>query len=67
MRHMIVKEHAVVLDHMVQETKKDPQLGNMGNVRSRIRNNDWDIHKNNPEIAPFYHIRYELYEAEDLS
>ena len=41
-------EHAVILDHIKEETEADKQLQKL---RERIQNGDWEVHKNDPDVA----------------
>nr|XP_006814683.1 PREDICTED: uncharacterized protein K02A2.6-like [Saccoglossus kowalevskii] len=62
-KQVIVDEHAVVMDRIKEETETDSQLQKLSNV---ILRGDWEQHKKDPDITPFYMIRYELYTAEGL-
>ena len=60
---LVKTEHAVILDHIKEETKSDNQLQKL---KERIQNGDWEVHKNDPDVAPFYQIRHELYVVKDV-
>ncbi|KAJ8045060.1 hypothetical protein HOLleu_07986 [Holothuria leucospilota] len=62
-KQIVADEHSVVIDKILKHTKEDNQLQK---VKQRIKCNDWDQYKKDPDIMPFYHIRDELYEAEGL-
>ena len=56
---MIVNnEHGVVLRSIKEVTAKDEIL--------RMKQNDWEQHKNRPEIKPYYLVRHELSRAKGL-
>ena len=57
MKYLVKTEHAVILDHIKEETKADKQLQKL---KERIQNGDWEIHRNDPDVAPFYQIKHEL-------
>ena len=57
-KQIIAIEHAVVLDRIREETQQDGQLQK---VNQRILTNDWEHHKKDPDVAPFYGVRQELY------
>jgi len=62
-KHTIATEHAVVLDRIQEETQKDSVLQKLC---QRILKGDWDQHKKDPSISPYYDVRQELYIAEGL-
>ena len=61
---MIVKnEHGVVLRSIKEATAKDEILAD---IRIRMNQNNWEQHKNRPEIKPYYLVRHELSRAKGL-
>ena len=60
---VISSEHAVVLEHIHDETRKDAKLQELA---ERISRGDWEQYRKDPDIAPFHTIRYELYSVNDL-
>ena len=57
-KRVVNTEHAVVLQSIQEETGKDTQLQNLS---ERTLKGDWEQHQKDPDISPFYSIRYELY------
>ena len=55
---ILIAEHAVVLDRIRKETGKDKQLQKL---YKRIVKEDWQRHRKDHDISPFYSIRHELY------
>ena len=62
-KYTVTAEHAVVVDHIKEETLKDTQLQKLS---IRILTGDWEQHKKDPDIAPFYSVQNELYVVNDL-
>ena len=62
-KYTVTAEHAVVVDHIKEETLKDTQLQKLS---TRILTGDWEQHKKDPDIAPFYSVQNELYVINDL-
>ena len=62
-KQVVTAEYAVVIDKIRDETRQDNQ---MQNVSERIRKGDWEKHRKDPDIVPFYGIRHELYCVDDL-
>ena len=62
-KQVVTADHAIVVDRIKQETQDDIQLQKLS---ERIRNEDWEQHRKDPDIAPFYGIRHELYAVDDL-
>ena len=62
-KQVIAAEHAVVLDRIKEEILQDEQLQKLN---QRILRGDWEHHKKDPHIAPFYTIKQELYSAEGM-
>lgn len=60
---IIANEHAVVLEHLQEETLKDQQLQKL---KQRILKGDWEQNKKDDDISPFYNMKQELYVAEGL-
>ena len=63
LKRIIEEEHAVVLERIQKETKECPQ---MTKLQDTILKGDWDKHKKDPDIEPFYLIREELSIAEGM-
>ena len=62
--NMIVsKEHGVVMRSIKETTLEDIILQD---VIKRMKQNDWERHKNRPEIKPYYLVRHELFRAKGL-
>ena len=57
-KSILIAEHAVVLDRIRKETGKDKQLQKL---YKRIVKEDWQKHRKDHDISPFYSIRHELY------
>ena len=57
-KSILTAEHAVVLDQIREETAKDNQLKKLF---KRIVKEDWQKHRRDTDIAPFFSIRHELY------
>ena len=53
-------EHAVVLDRMKEETCQDTVLQKLSTT---IKKGNWETSKKDVDLAPFYPIKDELYEA----
>ena len=62
-KHVVNAEYAVVMDQIKEETQKDNQLQKLS---ARIQTGDWERHKKDPDIMPFYGVRHELYAVDDL-
>ena len=62
-KHVVNAEYAVVMDQIEEETQKDKQLQKLS---ARIQTGDWERHKMDPDIMPFYGVRHELYAVDDL-
>ena len=56
-------EHAVVLDSIKGETQRD---GVMQKLSQTIQRGDWEASKKDVDLAPFYPIKEEIYEAQGL-
>ena len=59
-KQVVEADHAVVIERIREETKRDKQLQKLC---QRIHDEDWESHRKDPDITPFYSIRHELYEA----
>ena len=57
-KSVFTAEHAVVLDRIRKETAKDNQLQKL---YKRIVKEDWQKHRKDSDIVPFFSIRHELY------
>ena len=55
---ILMAEHAIVLERIKTETKKDEQLQN---IYQRILREDWESYRKDKDISQFYSIRKELY------
>ena len=62
-KSVINSEHAVVLDHIREETQNDKQLKKLCD---RIMKEDWEKHRKDADISQFYSIKDELYVADGL-
>ena len=62
-KHVIHGDHTVILPDIKEETKKDKQLKK---IAEAIQNDDWERMKKDPDVAPFYSTRGELYLAEGV-
>ena len=62
-KHVVNVEHAVVVDQIKEETQKDSQPQKLS---ARIHTGDWEQHKKDPDIMPFYGRRHEFYAVDDL-
>ena len=60
---IIEAEHAIVLDHIREETAKDKQLQKL---YQRIQKEDWEKYRKDKYINPYYSIKEELYVADGL-
>ncbi|MEW8584399.1 MAG: RNase H-like domain-containing protein, partial [Candidatus Thiodiazotropha sp.] len=60
---LVTNEHGVVMRSIREATSKDVVLQD---IVTRMKQNDWDRHKNRPEIKPYYMIRHELSRAKGL-
>jgi len=54
-------QNAVVMDKIKQQTQEDEQLCKL---KERILKGDWEKHRQDPDIHPFYSVRHELYVAD---
>ena len=59
----IETEHAVVLDRIKEETRRDTALQKLSKT---IKKGNWETSKKDVDLAPFYPIKDELYEAQGL-
>lgn len=59
----IETEHAVVLDRIKEETQQD---GVMQKLSQTIQRGDWEASRKDVDLAPFYPIKEEIYEAQGL-
>ena len=59
----IETEHAVVLDRIKEERRRDTALQKFSTT---ITKGTWETSKKDVDLAPFYPIRDELYEAQSL-
>ena len=57
-KSVLTAEHAIVLDRIRKETAKDNQLQKL---YKRIVKEDWQKHRKDSDIVPFFSIRHELY------
>ncbi|KAL9982490.1 hypothetical protein ACROYT_G004539 [Oculina patagonica] len=62
-KYVVTAEHAVVIDQIKEETRKDIQLQKLS---VRILTGDWEQHKKDPDITPFYSVHSELYAVDGL-
>ena len=61
---MIVNnEHGVVMKSIKEATLKDKILQD---VIKRMKQNDWERHKNRTEVKPYYLVRHELFLVKGL-
>ena len=60
---VVQNEHGVVLKSIREATDKDEVLQQ---VLKRMKQNDWEKHKKNREIMPYYLVRHELSRAKGL-
>ena len=60
---IIEAEHAIVLDHIREETAKDKHLQKL---YQRILKEDWEKYRKDEFINPYYSIKEELYIADGL-
>ena len=58
MKSVLTTEHAVVIDRIRKETAGDKQLQKL---YKRIIKEDWQKHRKDDDIKPFFSIRYELH------
>ena len=59
----IETEHAVVLDRIKEKTQQD---GVMQKLSQTIQRGDWEASRKDVDLAPFYPIKEEIYEAQGL-
>jgi len=59
----IETEHAVVLDRIREETHRERALQKLSQT---IRKGNWETSKKDADLAPFYLIKDEIYEAQGL-
>ena len=57
-KSILVAEHAIVLERIRKETALDNQFRKL---YRRIVKEDWEKHKKDKDIIPFYSIRHDLY------
>jgi len=62
-RKVIENEHAISLKRMKAETAEDKQMIKLSDA---IITGRWEKNRKDPDIAPFYSVRQELYVAEGL-
>ena len=62
-KSILMAEHAVVLQRIKTETKKDEQLQK---IYQRILREDWESYRKDKDISQFYSIRKELYAVDGL-
>ena len=60
---IVNNEHGVVMKCIKEATLKDETLQD---VLNRMKQNDWERHKDSPEIKPYYLVRHELFRAKGL-
>ena len=60
---IIDKEPTALIDKIRLETSKDETLQKL---RKIVTKGNWEQHKKEPDIAPYYSVKEELYIAEDL-
>ena len=61
--HVVSLEHAVVLQHIQDETQKDTQVQKLS---ERISRGDWEQYRQDSNIIPFNSIKHELYSINGL-
>ena len=62
-KSILVAEHAIVLERIREETALDNQFRKL---YRRIVKEDWEKHRKDKDIIPFYSIRHDLYEMNGL-
>ena len=62
-KHVVNAEYVVEMDQIKEETRKDNQLQKLS---ARIHTGDWEQHKKDPDIMPFYGVQEEFYAMDDL-
>ena len=62
-KNIISAEHAVVLDHIREETRRDRELQKL---QERIVKEDWEKYKKDHDINQYYSIKEELYVVDGL-
>ena len=62
-KHVVTREHAIVMDNIREESLKDHQLQKLA---ARIQMGDWNKHKRDPHILCFYKASHELFVVDDL-
>ena len=62
-KQVVEADHAVVIDRIREETQHVQQLQKL---HIRMHAEDWESHKKDSDIMPFYSIWQELYEAQGL-
>ena len=60
-KSILMVEHAVVLERIKKETKKDEQK-----IYQRILREDWESYRKDRDISQFYSIRKEQYAVDGL-
>ena len=61
--NIISAEHAVVLDHIREETRRDRELQKL---KERIVKEDWEKYRKDHDINQYYSIKEELYVVDGL-
>ena len=62
-KSILMADHAVVLERIKTETKKDEQLQKIYQI---ILREDWESYRKDKDISQFYSIRKELYAVDGL-
>ena len=62
-KNIISAEHAVVLDHIREETRRDRELQKL---QERIVKEDWEKYRKDHDINQYYSIKEELYVVDGL-
>ena len=62
-KNIISAEHAVVLDHIREETRRDRELQKL---QERIVKEDWEKYRKDHDINQYYRIKEELYVVDGL-
>eukprot|EP00794_Sanderia_malayensis_P017874 gene17874-19653_t len=63
-RYVAETEYAITMEHIQGETKTNELLQKL---MKRIHKGDWEVHQHDPDIAPFFQVRSELYIVEDVA
>jgi len=57
------QEHAVLIKDIQKANEEDQEIQR---VKEILRSGQWEKYRKDPEINPYYHIREELYESENM-